>query len=272
MSKEESFNGGKDREEFHELGEQGMMVQDLSILLTVEGRHDGPLPVGCMTVANLARLIQERAGVLPYQISVLSDREALVEFEQGSAVVEISQVLHGAGKWGELDVDIGCVISGKASLLNIINERESQKVHQEEVQSQFQDIKRDQEDYRAQLAEVVQGLQEKIKLVEKSSKEKVVSTTNAPFGMVQKTDEKGNVVYKYSKAPDLSNFSGVEPVPREEGSFEQWIFQVRGSQTRHTEEAIRTGIINTVRGEARDLVEYISFGAPIDTIIKRLEE
>ena len=49
-------------------------------------------------------------------------------------------------------------------------------------------------------------------------------------------------------------------MPREEGSFEQWIFQVKGSQTQHTEDAICSGIINSVRGEARDLVEYVGFG------------
>ena len=76
------------------------MIQDLSILLNVTGRHDGSLPTGCMTVANLAHLIQERTGVLPYQISVLNDCEALVEFKQGSPVIEVSQILYGTGKWG----------------------------------------------------------------------------------------------------------------------------------------------------------------------------
>ena len=35
---------------------------------------------------------------------------------------------------------------------------------------------------------------------------------------------------------------------------------------------IRSGIINSVRGEARDLVEYIGFAAPLDTILDKLEE
>ena len=107
--------------------------------------------------------------------------------------------------------------------------------------------------------------------MEKSSKEGVTPTTSAPYGMSPKLDDKGNVVYKLSKAPDLPNFSGTEPVPREEGSFEQWIFQVRGSQAQHTEDAIRSGIINSVRGEARDLIEYIGFRAPLGTILERLE-
>ena len=243
----------------------------MSILLTVTGRHKNVLPVGCMTAANLAHLIQEKTGVLPYQILILSDREALIEFEQGSPVVEISQIMVGAGKWGELEVEIGCVMSGRASLLNMHREKEYRKAQQEEVQNQVQSIKREQESYWSQLAEVVQGLHEKIKVMEKNSREGVAPTTSVPYGMAPRMDEKGNVVYKISKAPDLPNFSGTEPVPREEGSFEQWIFQVRGSQTQHTEDAIRSGIINSVRGEARDLVEYVGFGAPLGTILERLE-
>ena len=171
MSKEETIELGKDGEEFHNMGGNDKIVQDLSILLTITGRHDNILPVGCMTTANLARLFQEKAGILPYQISVLNDRDALVEFKQGSPVVEISQIMHGAGKWGELDVDIGCVMSGRASLLNIHREKEYQKAQQEEVRNQFQSMKREQESYQSQLTEVVQGLHEKIKLMEKNSKE-----------------------------------------------------------------------------------------------------
>ena len=77
--------------------------------------------------------------------------------------------------------------------------------------------------------------------------------------------------YKVGKPPELPYFSGTDPTPREEGSFEQWIFQVRGSKANHTEDAIRSGIINSVRGEARDLVEYIGFAAPLETILTRLE-
>ena len=133
MSKEETIEMGKDGEEFHDMGGSDKIVQDLSILLTITGRHDNILPGGCMTTANLARLFQEKAGILRYRISVLNDRDALVEFKQGSPVVEISQIMYGAGKWGELDVDIGCVMSGRASLLNIHREKEYQKAQQEEV-------------------------------------------------------------------------------------------------------------------------------------------
>ena len=60
MSKEEAIEVGKDGEEFHDMGGSDKIVQDLSILLTITGKHENVLPVGCMTTTNLARLFQEK--------------------------------------------------------------------------------------------------------------------------------------------------------------------------------------------------------------------
>ena len=84
-------------------------------------------------------------------------------------------------------------------------------------------------------------------------------------------DPTGRAMFKISKAPELPKFSGADPVPREEGSFEQWYFQVKGSQSQYTEDAIRSGVVNSVRGEARDLVAYVGFDAPLESILSRLE-
>ena len=97
----------------------------------------------------------------------------------------------------------------------------------------------------------------------------MVPIPGGPVGTVMKSGER--VVYKISKVPELPKFLGIEPTPREEGSFEQWYFQVNGSQSQHTEDAIRSEIINSVRGEARDLVEYVGFDAPIETILDGLK-
>ena len=85
------------------------------------------------------------------------------------------------------------------------------------------------------------------------------------------TDLTGKVVFKISKAPELPKFSRDRSSPKGRGSFEQWYFQVKGSQSQHTADAIRSGIVNSVRGEARDLVEYVGFDAPIESILSRLE-
>ena len=43
---------------------------------------------------------------------------------------------------------------------------------------------------------------------------------------------------KINKPPVLPHFSGADPVPKDEGSYEQWRFQVVGAQKVCTEEAV----------------------------------
>ena len=114
---------------------------------------------------------------------------------------------------------------------------------------------------------MVQALKDEIQELKK--KESIVPFLGAPVGPV--ADPAGRTMFKISKAPELPKFSGADPVPREKGSFEQWYFQVKGSQGQHTEDAIRLGVVNSVRGEARDLVAYVGFDAPLESILSRLE-
>ena len=231
----------------------------MMISITDRGRH-------ASTVTNIACLLQERAGILPFQVSFLGDRDVLVEFERGAPVIKVSRGLYGVGSWGELDEEIGCVMSGKVSLMNMFHEKNERAKQKENFQKQVRDIKVEQEDYQTQLTEVVHALQDKLKVMEQKSQETMVPLPNhfvMPCGVPQ-INSTGKVEYKVSKPPELPYFSGTDPVPREEGSFVQWIFQVRGLRANHTEDAIRSGIINSVRGEAQDLVEYVGFSAPLE--------
>ena len=59
---------------------------------------------------------------------------------------------------------------------------------------------------------------------------------------------------KLSAPPNLPIFSEQEPVPSTEGSIDQWLFQVEGALATHMEEAIRSVVIRSVRGAARELL------------------
>ena len=56
------------------------------------------------------------------------------------------------------------------------------------------------------------------------------------------------------------SFSGQEPVPSIEGSIDQWLFQVERALTTHTEEAVRSAVIWSVRGAVHELLEFIGYG------------
>ena len=51
---------------------------------------------------------------------------------------------------------------------------------------------------------------------------------------------------KISKPPQICIFSGQEPMPKDEGNYDQWEFQVRGAITTHTKNSVRAAIINSL--------------------------
>ena len=83
---------------------------------------------------------------------------------------------------------------------------------------------------------------------------------------------KVNPVSKLSAPPNLPIFSGQEPVPSMEGSIDQWLFQVEGPLATHTEEAVRSAVIGSVRGAAHELLEFIGYGEEMSDILRHIKE
>ena len=72
---------------------------------------------------------------------------------------------------------------------------------------------------------------------------------------------------KISKPPQICIFSGQEPVPKDEGNYDQWEFQVRCAIATHRENSMRAAILNSLQGPARDLVGFIGFDADLERIL-----
>ena len=58
MSLNPDESRGVEGEDYHEVGEVGREIQDMSVMLTVTDGEGSSLPEGCLTVANIARLFQ----------------------------------------------------------------------------------------------------------------------------------------------------------------------------------------------------------------------
>ena len=65
---------------------------------------------------------------------------------------------------------------------------------------------------------------------------------------------------------------GEEPVPSTEGSIDQWLFQVEGALATHTEEMVRSAVIESVRGAAHELLEFIGYGEERSVILRHIKE
>ena len=83
---------------------------------------------------------------------------------------------------------------------------------------------------------------------------------------------KVNRVSKLGAPPSSPIFLGQEPVPASEGSIDQWLFQVEGALATHTEEAVRSAVIGSVRGAVGALLEFIGYGEEMGSTLKHIKE
>ena len=77
---------------------------------------------------------------------------------------------------------------------------------------------------------------------------------------------------KSLKPPSLPPFSGAEPVPKDEASCEQWVWQATEAIKTCTLGAVRTAMIQSVRGEVREFVSSVGFETSVEELLDKIQE
>ena len=121
------------------------------------------------------------------------------------------------------------------------------------------------------MIEILEKVSEQVKKVENIHSGSM-QALNGEYYTPPMSQVKINQVSKLSAPPNLPIFLGQEPVPSTEGSIHQWLFQVEGALATHTEEAVRSAVIVSVRGAAHELLEFIGYGEEMGDILKHIKE
>ena len=132
-------------------------------------------------------------------------------------------------------------------------------------------MKEDQHEYQQQMMEILEKVSDQIKKV-KHACSGSIPVIEGEYYTPPVSQMKMNKSNKLSAPPNLPIFSGQEPVPSTEGSIDQWLFQVEGALATHTEEAVRSAVIGSVRGVTRELLEFIGYGEEMSDILKHIKE
>ena len=132
-------------------------------------------------------------------------------------------------------------------------------------------MREDQQECQQQMIEILEKVSEQVKKVENVHSGSMPALDGVyytpPLSWV-----KVSQASKLSAPPNLPIFSGQEPVPRTEGFIDQWLSQVEGALATHTEEAVRSAVIGSVRGAACELLEFIGYGEEMGDILKHIKE
>ena len=70
----------------------------------------------------------------------------------------------------------------------------------------------------------------------------------------------------------LPHFSGADPIPKDEGFYEQWRFQVVGAQKVCTEEAVHSVIVHSIQGEVREMISFLGFDTNLGDILEKVKK
>ena len=126
----------------------------------------------------------------------------------------------------------------------------------------------EQREHQAQLAQFLTQFREEVGKVEEMQKAYVIVPPSSTLvgALANNPDPKS------LKLPCLPPFSGAELVSKDEASCEQWAWQVREALKTYTLGAVRTALIQSVRGEVREFVSSVRFETSIEELLDRIQE
>ena len=74
------------------------------------------------------------------------------------------------------------------------------------------------------------------------------------------------------KPPMFPPFSGADPVPKDEASCEQWVWQVKEALKSCTVGAVRIAIVQSVMGEVWEFTAAVGFEESVETLLDKVED
>ena len=232
------------------------------------------LPVGVMTGRSLIDLILKATGFKPMGVTLMNDTDAVIEFEKGVKITKIAQLLHSIDSWVGYKVEVGCIIATKKQLVKTTMDIEDHRRAARDLERKRQEFEEEQQASRIQIKDLLDKFEEQVKRIEVVSSQSSVGPI--PIDAVMPQGSETEVVSPVSqhplyKLPSLPKFSGTSPVPKGEGSFEQFMFQIHGFKGSYAEEAMKNGIVGAVMDGARDYLDFIGFENNLATIIDALD-
>ena len=223
----------------------------------------------------------------PFDVEVMSEYEACLTFKREVTLGMVAGELMSIKDWMGVPVVIKVLILGRNKIGAILEarERHRQTVRQKEIENggnlcirdrelQKEKIKLEQEiqDYSGKqrdLEKIVEGLSEKIQKMEMqpiSGKGFSTSSTQNLLGSF------GNLTTSFQVKADLDigKFSGTEPVPDSELTFNQWRIDVRSYQTSVPDHILLPAVRKLIVGKAQSVVRTPGPNYSVEDVIKCL--
>ena len=202
----------------------------------------------------------------------MNDIDSVIEFGKGARMFEVAQQLQALNEWDHYQVEVGAILATKDSLVDIVQERDRVRREAQRVNQFNEQLISEKKLYKANIQDLLTRFEQQIQRIEATSS-KISSITGPPSPGSVETPEMESVIRIKPpfKTPILTKFSGIEPVPKGEGSYEQFKFQIKGYRKMYDDEAIKAGMIGSVTDNARDYLDFVGFDKDLPVLMEALE-
>ena len=235
-------------------------LEPLLLLVQVTQANGLPLPVGSFTANTMVSLVQKQTGHHPVEVEVVTDRDVILELEPDVRVGEVAQLLHGTQEWDGHLAEVDCLMSTRRSVVNVVQDHENKWARLLQLEEEQRKVREEQRQHQEQLARFLTQFQEEVQKVESLQQQRVQGDTTTLQGAVGGLEEPRSL-----KPPILPPFSGVDPVPKDEASCEQWVWQAKEALKSCTMGAVRIVIIQSIRGEVQEFAAAMGFKESVET-------
>ena len=216
---------------------------------------------GSFTGRAVAEMVQKYAGSHPVEVEVMNDHDVIIQLEATVSVGEAARLLHGTHDWFSQVAQISCLLSTWESIEHIVTDREEGRARlaelekdQHRVQEEQERMRQEQAAHTAHLEEVLAHFGQEVqkdKELQKNAIAAAAAAATASAHLVTAPQSVTSVIESHvsttiNTPPVLPHFSRADPVPKDEGSYEQWRFQVVGAQKVCTEEAVCSAILHSI--------------------------
>ena len=241
----------------------------LALQLHISQPSNCPLPVGVITERSLMALV---TNYTPIAITIMNDVDSVVEFRKGARMFKVAQQLQALNVWDHYQVEVGTILATKSLLGDIVQERDHVRQEAQQVNQFNEQLISEEKHYKANIHDLLTHFEQQIQQIEVISS-KISSLIGPPSpGSIETPDVEPETRTKpLFKTPILTKFSGIEPVPKGEGSYEQFKFQVKGYRKTYDDEAIKAGMIGSVTDNAQDYLSFVGFDKELPVLMEALE-
>ena len=268
----------QDVETFHDMD----LCSDLSILMNVR-QHDGKgLPVFSFTEGQIAEKCKKFTDIDLIVLTLMGPRNVILKFDKKDDITVALMQAHGCDQWDEIGVNIHCIAALKISLLKIYEDIQKRKKETQMLVRERDALQQEKRQYEEHLSTDIKQMSAKLdqlykKLDEGPSIPSGIVTPEQIHELVSPRGEQQQILVS-APSPQLVMSSGLplfscsDPTPRDESMYEQCKFQVKGMRSSCPEGTVRSALITLVRGEASELVSFLGFNAPMETLLDAMED